>query len=731
MEDKSNKDEEKLTYTREEIENNISVPKVVVSDLIRIVEERLNQCGLYHRVFSRIKSPESLAHKYSFKDYDREDRKIQDLVGLRIDMYFEDDLAICQRLLEQSFELVNWSNSRSRDVEFKATKINGVFRLPEYLKEKISQKTWEMGIDDTFEIQLKTMFFEGWHEIEHDMRYKQEYVWKNRLSFSRHFNSILATLELCDKSMVTLLEDLGHDLYKEGQWTEMIRTHFRLKMQDRRLYPEVEQRFEESYHETVENLAKRVFKYSRMRLVEFLNRRNTRIPINVNTIVAIINENSLHDEKLTAIFKAHDVYNDGRHESHAGSRHIQLTDLLEHRVFQAEVILDTEKCGGDVKKTFALAAGYIQHWIKERFDGVVDGIPEEPSTYFCEQTGYVATMFFDGDEMMLRARTMHMDMEIAGRLWITAAQIVYRDGSLHFQTVNSYYDPSSENEDEKELYFSFPRFYKNITDNIGVLDVVRLSSGRNIVKKPEIPALAELVLDQKRMFPVVAIFSPEGQAGMMDESWLQQFRVSDFTKSVWRYAHVYTGYDRFSRKFFKLLGIDRAKLSDVSATEDAGDGPLNTDGVYIFWPGFTAGDTDQVLYYSPEDVSNCSFGRHREPQSQAHTFDIVKGGQAFYHKLLADIRDYNVMTKLTDESVYFDSYYVTHSRVGKKPIDMAGWEKLFREDEALIEDLIRNNQELVARNESLQKQVFSLKKKLSKYEGQSQGRDAGVSGISE
>ena len=87
-----------------------------------------------------------------------------------------------------------------------------------------------MCIDDTFEIQIKTMFFEGWHEIEHDMRYKGEEIWKNYSGFSRYFNSILATLELCDKSMVTLFEDLGHSLYKSGRWSDMIKSHFRLKL---------------------------------------------------------------------------------------------------------------------------------------------------------------------------------------------------------------------------------------------------------------------------------------------------------------------------------------------------------------------------------------------------------------------------------------------------------------------------------------------------------------------
>ena len=66
-------------------------------------------------------------------------------------------------MMEHMFSLVEWSESEQNESEFKPVKINGVFRLPYYLKQQISDETWEMCIDDTFEIQLKTVFFEGWH----------------------------------------------------------------------------------------------------------------------------------------------------------------------------------------------------------------------------------------------------------------------------------------------------------------------------------------------------------------------------------------------------------------------------------------------------------------------------------------------------------------------------------------------------------------------------------------
>ncbi len=197
------KEEKRVFYTKEELAGKVRVPAVVEQDLKRIISERLEQCGFYFRVFSRTKTPTSMSRKFQRKEYG-EGKKIQDLVGVRVNLYFDDDVEICKRIMENTFDLQEWSTSERSDEEFKPTKLNGVFRLPEYLKAEISPETWDMSIDDTFEIQIKTMFFEGWHEIEHDMRYKGEELWDSFPGFSRYFNSILATLELCDKSMVTL-----------------------------------------------------------------------------------------------------------------------------------------------------------------------------------------------------------------------------------------------------------------------------------------------------------------------------------------------------------------------------------------------------------------------------------------------------------------------------------------------------------------------------------------------
>ena len=131
------------------------------------------------------------------------------------------------------------------------------------------------------------------------------------------------------------------------------------------------------------------------------------------------------------------------------------------------------------------------------------------------------------------------------------------------------------------------------------------------------------------MFPFVVIISKKADDGMMDEDWLGQFRVSDFTRTVWRYAHVFTCYEDTGRQFLSMAGLD-GQQADIPR-------------LYIFWPD---GDVDD---YGPEDVKNCSFGRHLEARGDARTYDIVRGGQAFYHKILTDLREWNVSADICQE----------------------------------------------------------------------------------
>ena len=620
----------RVIFTKEELAAKVKVPAIVEQDLKRIISERLEQCGLYFRVFSRIKTAASMAHKFELKEYGEGNKKLQDLVGVRINLYFDDDVDICRNIMEHTFDVVDWSTSERSEEEFKPTKLNGVFRLPEYLKSEISPDTWGMYIDDTFEIQIKTMFFEGWHEIEHDMRYKGEELWKDYKGFSRYFNSILATLELCDKSMVTLFEDLGHALYKSGRWSDMIKSHFRLKLGEASLYPEVEQLLNEDQAQ-VENLAKRIYKTSKQTLVEQLLKRSRKIPINVNTIIALLNDSQFHDSRLTSIFKARDVYNDGREESVAESRHYEMKPLTRHTVFQMRTQIDgsrlKEAQPASPDAIFVKCADIIYQWIVQKYGGLFKNMPQEVSTYHADILAYHVAVNYDREKRRMNMHVRHMDLEVGGRIWYSEACLeVTRQEKVYLKLCNGYAEPEREShlaQDNAAMFFSYPGYYKTIVDNVGIINGIDCLNRRRILREEQLPLIQKALNDRERMFPLVVIISKETEDGMMDEDWLGQFRVSDFTRTVWRYAHVFTCYEKVGRKLLEQAGIGK---------EQAGQLPR----LYIFWP---EGDTDD---YGPEDVANCSFGRHLEARGDARTYDIVRGGQAFYHKIVTDLRDWNV-----------------------------------------------------------------------------------------
>ena len=625
---------ERALYTKEELAGKVKVPAIVEQDLKRIISDRLEQCGMYFRVFSRIKTAASMARKFEAKEYNSE-RKLQDLVGVRVNLYFDDDVSLCQSIMESTFEAVEWSQSERAEDEFKPIKLNGIFRLPEYLKAEISPRTWDMCIDDTFEVQIKTMFFEGWHEIEHDMRYKGEELWDQYPAFSRYFNSILATLELCDKSIVTLFEDLGHDLYKKRKWTDMIRSHFRIKMADTPIYPEVEARLNEDQEQTVDSLAKRIYKTSKATLAEQMLRRVRRIPINVNTVIALLNESEFHDPVLTQIFRERDVYNDGREEGLSDPKDYRPRMLSRQTVFQMRSLVDGSRLRDlesepDADLIFDRASNAIYNWLMTKYGELYPNMPFQPENLNLEVMGYRVRIVFDRKGRFMRLNLMHVDLEVGGRVWYSDGELFCEDGQIWFYVNNGFAQPAPEHDVDKisGMFFSYPGYYKAVVDNVGMKNGVECQNRRRILRDDQTDMLETAIRDPDRLFPIVLIISKENEEGMMDESWLDQFRVSDFTRTVWRYAHVFTSYESTGRALLEQTG--------VGSDEDA------VPGVYIFWPG------NDVDLYRPEDVENCSFGRHLEARADARTYDIVHGGQAFYHKLVTDLRDFNVSTKITN-----------------------------------------------------------------------------------
>lgn len=136
----------------------------------------LTRTGLLFRLFSRVKEQTSIDEKFTRKGYSLDSSLMQDLIGLRITTYFSDDLRIVVDLCEKLFGKVELVYDEPDTEVFRPLRKNMICRFPKeesgiFTDIKSSNPNFEL-IDDTFEIQFRTTLSEGWHEVEHLMRYK-------------------------------------------------------------------------------------------------------------------------------------------------------------------------------------------------------------------------------------------------------------------------------------------------------------------------------------------------------------------------------------------------------------------------------------------------------------------------------------------------------------------------------------------------------------------------------
>ncbi len=602
-------------FIRENVEQ-IVVPDIVRDDLLSIIEEKLKKAGFYYRIAYRVKAADSMVNKLILKDYKRpgtenEDKKMQDLIGIRIMLYFADDVDICRNLLDGLFASPGeWETTETNEYEFKAMKINGIFKLPAYLSKTIVNPMLSDYVDDTFEVQVRTNSFEGWHEIEHDLRYKGSAFGIGNEALARKMNSVLATYELCDDSIVGLLEDLGHQHYKDKKWDDMIRCHYRLKFDSEQLHPALKAVFDADTE-----LAKKFYKFKRAAVIRqlWLNTSDRNTYLTVNTIIRIVNQLGPNNEKLKEAFVRIDNENSQSVELQGRRKRFEpFKELGKYKVFQARTFIDTDN--HKPEDAFRKAAGYIYSWVKSRFDEAVEGIPDTVSSFTGGSIGYTVDVTYDKDNMYFRECTSHLDSKIAARIWVSTAEIKYVDNRLTFFVSNEYAEPKERYRDNENVLFSRPNFYGEIADNIGIYDVIKMREAVQYVEETKhVETVKSLIQSEERNFPVIVFI-----AG--DDEWIEKFDVNYFAYLVGFYAHI--------------IKIDKPEYAKAFAEKYELDREEYNNSITVFYPG----KEPETIY--KDNILHTTFEVIKVEKKK---YWNENGCRAYRRQLVSQIRENNVL----------------------------------------------------------------------------------------
>ncbi|MBN1184992.1 MAG: hypothetical protein JXB49_22090 [Bacteroidales bacterium] len=281
------------------------------SILKRINEDilaEIDRIGIHCRIHTRIKEFDSISEKISRKGagyYSKEGKKIQDICGIRITTYFIEDVKLLWDIFEKKYEKVDEANDTitiDNLAIFQPVHKNLICRMniddSQILKELTTFGDYDRYslIDNTFEIQFRTTLSEGWHEIEHVLRYKCKSDWDEYIDQSRMLNGIYATLETSDKAMKALFDELSYQHYKMNNWEAMLRTKFRLKF--------IKEQLDETICDLLNrhnDLAKDIFRTDREELLREFALSKLHIPLSFNNLIFLANYLKIKNPDISSL----------------------------------------------------------------------------------------------------------------------------------------------------------------------------------------------------------------------------------------------------------------------------------------------------------------------------------------------------------------------------------------------------------------------------------------------
>ena len=483
-----NSDEKLLQEQEIEEINNVKM------SLLNTLVTKLNNAGIYFNSTSRIKSESSLLHKLETGKYSMQEggRKIQDIIGIRINLFYLEDMDICEKILEETFLLDNWSKTKNEENKFEAQKCNGVFRIPSKHLRNIPASVWNKPFDQTFEVQLRTVLFEGWHEIEHEMRYKYKLgsdsketdLWTGHEDLSRVMNSIIANLELCDWSIMQIFNSIHDSQYKEKNWENAIRSKYRLRITQDPLKPELRE-----YLDNNPDIVAQFHTVSKRELVEILLNKKYHKELTPDRVIYLINKEIVHNEYISRLLDKEQFVPAVRPEVKTEIKPMVPNVVYSHRV-------------GIPAAGYDKACEIIYKWVREHISMVFPQMPEELTSVDYSTIGYKVYITYEAGEFHMDFQ--HISNSEAGVIWHVTVDMV---------SAGDIYDVNVENICEtinvKERRYSRPKFMKDMFNQVGFVDAGIVMEEGSSPEEISYDKLNAIVESPDRYMPIIVIVKPD------------------------------------------------------------------------------------------------------------------------------------------------------------------------------------------------------------------------------
>lgn len=274
--------------------------ELIERDIKASINSDLQRLGVMYRLFSRVKETESVNEKIQRKGYSENGKKMQDIIGFRIVTYFYDDVKLLFDFFRKRLKEVGFEFDEAKTNVFEPLRKNLVCRFDGENEKRFADllatdPNFKL-VDSTFEIQFRTTFSEGWHEVEHNMRYKCKDEWTELPSEWRTLNGMYAVMETSDQALKGMFEDISYHHYKKKNWEGMLRNKFRLRFKMEELRREICDAFNGNI-----NLPKSIFKSDRQKILRAYIDSDMVMQMSMSNLVFLINHLKIKDDLLESL----------------------------------------------------------------------------------------------------------------------------------------------------------------------------------------------------------------------------------------------------------------------------------------------------------------------------------------------------------------------------------------------------------------------------------------------
>lgn len=247
---------------------------------------------------------------------------------------------------------------------------------------------------------------------------------------------------------------------------------------------------------------------------------------------------------------------------------IQLSNAHMHRVYQLE-------CELNVPNTPAGCVYYnsqiIYNWAYEKCHSVFN-MRDYLSDFSHSFAGYELYIIYDKDNPFFTLKLTHPDNQVAGRVWITEAEIIYDETMERPRIgVKLSYSDTQETEPLSPDSYSVPSFVNALIFKKCLIDVIPLSEETWVIRDyHDLIALRKLIESSNRKLPVIV--NTEISSSYIIDSFDSRtsINLTELARKASPYCHVVYMSNELTEEWVEEVGEKWAAFNGAVRTYNVG-----------------------------------------------------------------------------------------------------------------------------------------------------------------